>query len=742
LAGLGKERSPKGCLLALWPEIAIIAAVVAAFEPTLLGSAHIPYDAEFYNYPLLRTVQEQLSSGTLPAWDADTYGGIPLLANAQSAWLYPPHLILDGILSAIAKPLTEHTLDVIAILHVAIAGLGTAAVARGRRLGKAGAAFAGIFVVLNGETVAQAQHVGMSETFAWLPLAILIVDRMRERGITPRRVVALGALFALMISAGFLPVVTACAALLIGVAIAQGPRRLRTLQGVMAGMALGIAMAGAMLLPILAVLHVYPLLEAHGSLPTTGLVTTIFPNAFGQWRASLAEYRGTELTNAYFYVGASVLIILPLALTTGRKVISDTLLVTAMLLASFGASGSHIATAIQSIPTVGLLWRPEDVVYVAMIPVALLLARGLSRAPSMKQLVLSALPVAVFGVVTFSAGHGYELHLFANAPRRTLLALVLVAACVLVAGVLHARSRQPRTVVVALAVAAIVAGADLASAVPDRFFINAPGAATGAGPNATGDGSGVLSALREQVTPEGRIDEDLEFLPAEWVGFPPIWHLSDVNGFQPQFSKYQLARVEATGAKSAQGERKFPLTPEVRPYLEELDVRDVVVTASHDPFAGVRGYTLVFQDGSYHVYRVDAHESRAYVISEGCLRDHGALNLLACRTEPTVRTTLTGPATRRLQLTSASASPLLLITGEPWYPGWQATSSAGPLSVQRVGYLAAVSVPRGTTQVQLTYHAPGLLLGVILSVLAILGSLLAVTQWRSCATRLRASRVA
>ncbi len=714
----------------LWPEIAIVVAVAFAFHPTLTGAAHIPYDIEFYHYPLLRTVQEQLSSGTLPAWDPYSYGGIPLLANAQSAWLYPPHFILDGVLAVIGQPLTEHALDVLAIVHVAIAGLGTSAVARGRRLGQAGAAFAGIFVVLNGETVAQAQHLGMVEAFAWLPLAILVIDRMRENGITARRIVALGALFALMITAGFLPLIAACVALLIGTSLVYGPRRVRTLQGVVAGMALGIAMAGAALLPIIALLDVFPLLEAHGSLPTMDLITTIFPNAFGQWQASLAEFTGSELTNSYYYVGASVLILLPLALSSSHKAIGDALLVLVLLLASFGAPGSHIAKAIQSLPTVGLLWRPEDVVYVSTIPLALLLARGLRRAPSALQLAFSTLSVVVAGLIVFSAGHGDDLRLFANAPRRSLLALLLVAALVVTASVLHARLHRRRAVAIALALAAIVAGADLASAVPHRFFVNSPGPSTSAGPNATGDGSKVLSTLRERLPSGDRIDADIDFLPAQWAGFPPLWRISDVNGFQPQFSKYQLARVQATDIAFEGHNRTFPLVPGIRAYLEELDVRYVVEAASHDRFAGVPGYTRVFQDNVYHVYRLDRQESRAYAVHVDCLRRHGAYDLFACRTGPSVSTTITGSTTRRLKIESASAAPLLLITGEPWYPGWQAMSAAGSLPVRRVGYMAAVLVPSGTTQVQLGYHVPGLLLGGVLSALAIGGSLLVVTRRR------------
>lgn len=66
------------------------------------------------------------------------------------------------------------------------------------------------------------------------------------------------------------------------------------------------------------------------------------------------------------------------------------------------------------------------------------------------------------------------------------------------------------------------------------------------------------------------------------------------------------------------------------------------------------------------------------------------------------------------------------MTGEPWYPGWQATDSAGALPVRRVGFLAAVSVPAGVTAVTMDYQPPGLILGALLSALAIGGSLVAV----------------
>jgi hypothetical protein len=714
----------------LWPEATIVAAVVVAFHATLVGTAHLPYDAEFFHFPLLRAVQEMLSSGTLPSWDGYTYGGTPLLANAQAAWLYPPHLVLDGVLSMLGQPLTEHALDVLAVAHVGVAGLATCAVARRRGLGRAGGAFAGVFVVLSGATVSQAQHLAMTETFAWIPLAVLVIDRLGE-GITVPRVTALAALFGLMVTAGFLPLIPACAALVIGTALAHGPKRLRASFGAVAGMTLGFAMAGAMIVPVVALRGTFPPLEAHGSLPTGTLVTALFPNAFGHWQASPAAYIGLGgLTSSYYYLGAGALILLPLALTSGRAAVREAVLVLALLIASFGTSATKIATTMQALPTIGHLWRPEDLAYVATVPLALLLARGLSRAPSARQLGGLALTVAVIAAIPFSDSHGHELHLLADAPRRTLLVLLLVAALVVFAHVMHARRRS--SAAIALALAAIVASAELASAVPGRYFVNSAGPATSAGPHVTGDGSAVLQSLISTIAPGERIAADIGNLPPTWPGFGPIWRLPDVNGFQPQFSKYQLARVEATGADFEGRNRIFPIVPGVRPYLDEMNVGYVVVLVTHDPFVGVQGYTPVFADGIYHVYRVEGQRARAYAVDELCIRRRGVLHLLACQVGPAVRTTLTMTSVRRLQIERPTGVPLLLVTGEPWYPGWRAKSAAGQLPVRRIGYLAAVSVPRGTSEVELSYRAPGLLTGTVLSALALAGSLLAVVRARRC----------
>lgn len=715
-----------------WPELVVVIAVAWAFRPTLLGSAHFPYDAEFFHYPLLRTVQQLLASGTIPSWDAYTYGGSPLLANAQSAWLYPPQLLLDGVLAVLGRPLTEHTMDVFVVAHFAVAGLGTAAVARARGLGGAGAAYAGAFTVLTGETIAQSQHVLMIEMIAWLPWAMLAIDRMSS-GVTARRVVALGVTVALMLTAGFVPQMPACVAVLLGTALARGYGRRAALAGLVLGLATGAAIAAAMWVPLLEILRVYPPLGDQAPLLTRTLVTALLPDAYGHWQASAAGYTGPgNFTLTYFYLGGTAVVLLPIAMTAGRQALREALLILALGLVTFGATAGHVSSVLQATPVFGSLWRPATLALVIPVPLGLLLARGLARPPNGRALALVGVVLLAAAAVPIYSDPHTVVHFLVDDPAPTLVALGLSLLLFVFAWAtdrlsLAASNTGWRRLLLGpalpLGLIAVIGVAELSEVAVHRYFVNAPGAATSAGPNSSGDGSMVLSALRHNLAPGERIGADIDHLSPPWAGFPPIWHVSDVNGFQPQFSKYQLARVASTGADFLGQNRQFPIARRVIPYLQEMDAGLVVTSAADDPFRGVR----VFADASYHVDLLPGRFARAHAAKAACVRRLGVDELVRCFTGPQIQTDIAGDSVRRLRIASNRGVPLL-ITGEPWYPGWSASTPRGNLVVRRIGYLAAVTVPRGIRQVTLSYNAPGLVLGALVSLLAVLVSIAVVAR--------------
>jgi hypothetical protein len=702
--------------------VASIAIVVAYWE-TLTGAAHIPYDLEYYHFPLLYTVQEQIAAGSIPAWDPYNYGGIPLLANPQSGWAYPPHLMLDVVLDLVGRPLSQGVLQWFSAAHVWIAAMGTVTLARTRRLGDAGAAFAGVFVVLSGATVSQAQHLGMTETFAWLPWALVVVERMRER---PRaaHVAALGFLVALMITPGFLPLVLLGCVFVAAYAATRDPRRPRAWVAPLAGLAIGTAIAAVALLPVAAIAGHNPELAPHSSLPVRAALTALFPNAFGHWLGGLDLYDGTiDVTRSYYYVGAGAIVLLPLALTSGRAVIGDAALAGALLLLSFGSIAQDAAEAVQQVPT-GELYRPELCAYIATLPLALTLAHGLRRLPSARQLAALVLFLTVVAAVPLTNAHGRALHLLTDAPRRTILAIGVLVLLLGAAALLARRPRGAPRAYAVLAACALVAVVELASAVPDRYFVVAPGPHTRADANRTGDPSGVVGFLRRSVGEEERVATDAAHLPPEWAGFANVWRIQGTNGFQPQFTKHFLARVQRLGSDFEGRDRILPVTPGEEPMFRELGVHHVVVAPARDPFAGRAAYRRVFDDGIYRVYRFAGPHRRAQLIDRACLAARGDEFAADCVSAP-VRTDLLDDEERRYALPRGSGGRLLL-TGEQFYPGWSARTDRGDVDVERLGYLAVVDVPAGATEVTMEYRPPLLVLGAVVSGLAVLGAALAV----------------
>jgi hypothetical protein len=686
----------------------VLVAVVAGFASILAGSSHFPYDAEYFHYPLLRAVQQDLSGGHLPAWDAYSYGGLPLLANAQSAWLYPFNLVLDGVLALAGSPLNEHLLDVVLVLHYLAAGVLTVRLARRRGLSDPGSALAGVFVVFCGQLISQAEHSLMIESLPWIPLGLLLIDDLAVR-ITPGRIAGLGIACALIITAGFLPVVPS-AFVLFGVwAVLRPHGRTRALTGCVAGVVLGVALSAAFLLPILAQSSVYPALQVHGGLDTYGTLTAILPNVFGHWGPSPTQYNGPPgPLNTYYYLGGAAAVLIPLGLISSRRARWEMGVVAIILLLSFGAVATWVVTEIQIGP-VTKLWRPEDFAFVAAVPLALLPGRGLDRVPSPRALIATAGLVAILAAIPFPRSTG-SVRFLLDSPAQTDLACIGTLVLLGAAAVRPAVGRRWL-----LGIVALVAAADLVIAVPPRYFVESPGPGTSAGPQLTGDDSTVLSFLESTLRQGQRVMADVKLLPVPWHGFANIWQISDANGFQPQFSKYQLARI-ASLAPEFNG-RVFPLDANMVPYMEEMNAPYAVVATAADPLAGEPGFRRVFTSPIYRVYRARGHFQRAYPIRGGCRTVNRTAGLIACLAPGTVSTRLSGQSTRSFTLPGSISE---VVTGEVWYPGWRATANGTSLPVRRLGYLAAVHIPRGVSHFTMSYSAPGLLPGTIISGLALL----------------------
>lgn len=205
------EKRPKNRLLEWIPIALLLALALVALWPAACLS-HLPYagdlggsDLTELNWPRRVALARSLAAGRLPLWSDALHNGFPFLAEGQTGVLYPPNLLLFGLLPPLAA------FNASLILTLFAAGLFTYLLARALGASRSGALLAGLTFMLCGFFVARIKHVNMIQAGCWLPLLLLLAERCaRERRL--RYAAAAGGVLALMVLAGH-PQIPYCSAL-------------------------------------------------------------------------------------------------------------------------------------------------------------------------------------------------------------------------------------------------------------------------------------------------------------------------------------------------------------------------------------------------------------------------------------------------------------------------------------------------------------------------------------------------
>jgi len=219
-------------------------------------------DSFLYFYPYKAYVAQRLLAGQLPLWNPHLFMGAPLLANMQTAVLYPLHWPFLWL------PAPKQVAASI-VLHVVLVGWGALAYARrSLQLGWLGGLTAAIIFALGGFVGAQAEHINQLNVIAWLPWALLLLDEAAERR-RPAAGLALALVLALMILAGHAQATFICLIALGIQALTGGLRPGTRLTGLPAGRAylrarlpyLAVLAAALILATLLSAVQLWPTLE-------------------------------------------------------------------------------------------------------------------------------------------------------------------------------------------------------------------------------------------------------------------------------------------------------------------------------------------------------------------------------------------------------------------------------------------------------------------------------------------------
>jgi hypothetical protein len=775
-----------------WLPLLLIALLTLAYLlpilPPFASEPRLGTDIVSQFYPSKTFLKESLQAGHLPLWNPYTFSGVPFFANPQrAALLYP------DTLGFLAFPLPVWFAWAQA-LHLFLAGAGMYLLllhyTRSRWAGFFAAiayAFGGFFAnrLLMG-------HLPQMEVSAYLPLVLLLVERMLEASRISRRAVVAALVLALAFFAGF-PETVFMIALVVGLRIVgEGIRRMKA--GDRSGVCVLLANTGIFLLVALGLIAVQllPTLELLGhservhtsfdalrvrSLPPMNVVTLLLPDFLGSV-ATKTAVQGGPLGEMNAYAGALTLGLAAVAwyLRSHRLAGFFTLLAATSLLLALGAN-TPLYHLVYVLPGFQQVAAPMRFVFLFAFAVPVLagfslaaLLQGKAAATQLRRLVVITFGlalVALVGGIVYLGMRERVLGVFAGmiqakygaeeAPRRLaklpafytqqcagIGALALLAAGS--GGLLLLRQRTLRTRrgsgFAALCVLLLLC---------DLGFYH-----------------GKYIKVLPVTEPLLLVGGDFGAFPRKDSAILRVFPLPDVSDYPdqnlivgvPSLLGYDPIMLRDYRRTLGAIEGKAP---------EELDSRAPLLGNYRSPLADrwSVGYLLSrqaqtekaltplgFANGVY-IYQRKQSDPRAYVVhevtaasdaealqrmarGEGGLRNGVAFvneaNALSLDTGAAEVARLTMPDPNTLIAEGDAAGKGLLVMSDTYYPGWHATVNGQETPVHRVNAgMRGVAVPAGHYRVTLRYMPTSLTVGSLLSLTTLLlaGGTSVLIFWRS-----------
>lgn len=665
-----------------------------------------------------------LLSGRLPLWNPHVGLGRPFLADIETAAFYPPNLLY-----LVLEPHLGLTLLLVA--HTALLLWGWVHLGRYLEMDRAAAWVGGLAFASSGAVVGTI-HKGLipyGDAIAWTPLLFLLAARLQDAW-SARRAADLALGLGLQVLCGH-PQMAWLTWFTLGlflVARGLGTPVLRDWRPLAAGtFGLAVALAGGL---ALAAVQLLPFLELVGqgnrSRPSVHFASS---GALGwlQW-TSLFVPAGADppiaFSRASFYVGS----LLSVAGLAGLTRIGDRNVRGLALVAAVGIPYSLG----PGTPLFGLLYRVVPGLSSFRFPgrigvivtLVLLVAAGL---------FLSERTTRRSGLLACAAGGALVMWAIARwqpvlpvegAPGSRPVRLLLAALGVFLLMLWHSRaSRWPRRTLVMGGMATVVlAEIALASAAHRPFRVGAGPFPAEQAVAAVLQGAGLL---RPGAPP-----------PRVLVPYPL---LRDDSGMLYGFSSpsgyvaLTLGSVwiylhESLGLAAPALVNTFP-SPEIFdfgpfPYRSaslalgyDRAASRLVRNPDPDPRAYVAHTVEVVADVHEAVARLRAGQDRDHVT---LLAPVPAYEPPPAGSRPEARAEIVAFAPERMAIEVESSRAGLLVVGEAWYPGWRATVSGRQAAcLQANGWMRAVAVPAGRSQVVLSFRSRYLPLGATISLVSL-----------------------
>ena len=743
-----------GVTLRAWHAVAVLALATFVIRwPWLAGDMTIPWDAKAHFQPQIQFLAKSIADGQSPFWAPYYFSGHPQIADPQAMIFSPPFLLLSMIT---AEP-GAWSIDATVIAVVFLGGCALMLWFHDQSWHWAGGLMAALVFCYGASMAWRLQHTGQVLSLAYLPIAMLCLDRALGRrsifyGAAAGAVAAfivLGrdqvALLAIYFLAGF-----ALWRLL------SAPAPLAAIRTGFAPLAAGALAAIALLaIPILLTLLLAaesnrPSIDfigaGRGSLHPALLLTLLAPDLFGAagrmedyWGPPSFAWADTGIFLAQnmgqLYIGAIPLLLLLMGALRGRlwsgEIRFFTVAAIVTLLYALGWYTPVFRILYEIAPGVALYRRPADATFLLGALAAILAGYSTHRVFSNPDAPLPrSLTLATFSVIGTAFGVAISVGIWlGHLPQlASPLAIGILSFCIGAAALLGARQLLSQRAALAGLLLAFLTTADLA-------FSNGPGSAT-AQPRAMYEvleprsTNATIALLKEKIVhgPARRDRVELAGLGFHWPNASLTHRLENTLGYNPVRLRLYS---EATGADDTVGlpdQRKFPpLFPSYRSTLANLLGLRFIVTGEPiekiDPKLKPGDFRPVAKTADGYVYENTAAFDRVLFATQDRKADFERILKEGTWPEVDLRSTvllenaaeisLRPPGTAKIVsyrnteilIEANSPSGGWVVLNDPWHPWWFADIDGKATDILRANVLfRAVAVPPGQHMVRFTFR--------------------------------------
>jgi len=762
----GKEPFP-GRASVRWAVGSFLAILAVLYLPLFFGRIIFTRDIAHWIFPARWFVRQSLLSGELPLWNPYQGLGFPVLGDPLYGVFYPP----SWLVLLVGPTWVANAVSALDFLHMAWGGLGVFFVARRLRATPLAATVAALAWSLSGYMTAQWTAGLRLHAGAWIPWAavghLALLIRLRDGGrgwMTALVKAALPTGLALLMGEMFLAVMGVGLALGLVVLVHVSDRREdpaipRMRPGWLAVHALAVAAAvgiGAIVfIPARAVMAGSPratalsLEEAEASsLHPLRVLELAAPgcmgDVYGDYPAAsiVGEPRLDGLPLSYsVYLGASVLGLALIALRRRILVVGLAALTGFALFIAFGKYLPVHQLVRRLVPPLGYMRFPEKYMTLVVVGVAMLAGLGAQRVlspdkqPWRRTTILLLLVVATAAAAPFLFPYPWSGFMFvglrhaavavasllgvqALAARGSRLAAPLLVATVTLDLAVSAWGLQtfvPRDVATGTPPAVRLVNADHAGhAEPARVY-RSPATDTVLNRGAASNAAVGELRLLATLVPNTLNVWGVASLPGYDAAIPArLNHLWNAGWKDPatRLATLRLLGIDYVVAPVRDSPESMPGLQQVAEPLPGAGLYRVTQSLPAVFLAG-RGEPLGDKESLARLFDpAVAAGNLALLAPEGAALAGGAGRAGSCE--------LTSHAPRRLRARCQATREALAVFVEQFDPGWRATVDGKPAPIERANWvMRAIRLPPGAHEIALEYHAPGLRLGLGVTLLTL-----------------------